>query len=160
MGRSIETRAVANVRSLAGSVAFAAALVMAAPAATAEQLVLYGSAADDHHLDLGQEGGVGNMILWHGALEDEQGSAVGTTTGRCLQVDDKGTHICDIVLDHEGHGMINANGIQTKEPTTATHTIIGGTSDYSGIHGSMTSDPVENGARFRYQLEYELELLP
>jgi hypothetical protein len=159
MVRSIRTSVPADIRAPAGGFALAVLLVGATPAA-AEQMVFFGSAAEDHHVDLGQKGGVGNMILWHADLEDEQGSAVGTTSGRCLQVDDEGTQLCNIILDHAGHGRINLNGIQKTEPTFSTHTIIGGTEDYAGVRGTMTTHPVEDGARFRYEIDYELSLLP
>ena len=160
MVRSIGTSVLTDIRGPAGGFTLAVLLVGATPVA-AEQMVLFGSAAEDHHVDLGQEGGVGNMNLWHANLEDEQGSVVGTTSGRCLQLDDEGTHLCNIILDHAGHGRINLNGIQTTEPTFfSAHTIVGGTEDYAGIRGTMTTHPVEDGARFRYEIDYELSLLP
>ena len=128
-------------------------LLMAASPAAGEPLTLYGLAADDSFVEFGRPGGIGDMIVWNAELQDEQGNQVGTDTGTCIQVDADGNHVCTMVLDHHGHGILTLSGVQAAEPGTSTLAIVGGSGDYAGATGAVTSRPVEDRARFRYEID-------
>jgi len=133
-----------------------ALLLVAAPAA-AEQMTLYSYAAGDHFVEFGREGGIGDLTVWNGELQDEAGNRLGTDAGTCIRVDAEGAHVCTIVIDHEGHGIINLNGVQKPEPRPSTLVIVGGTGAYEGITGSLSSTPVEDRARFKYEIDYRVD---
>jgi hypothetical protein len=130
------------------------ALLLAAGAAAAEQMTLYNVATGDHFVELGQEGGAGDMILWNSDMEDEAGNKLGTGAGTCIRLDAAGNHMCNLTIQHDGHGTINVSGVQVVEPETSTLTIVGGTGDYEGITGTVRSTPVEDRARFKYEIDY------
>ena len=134
----------------------AAAGILARPVA-AEQMTLYSLATGDRMVDLGQEGGAGNMTLWHSEIQDEAGNKLGTGAGACIRLDAAGNVMCDLVIEHDGHGTINVSGVQVVEPATATLTILGGTGAYQGATGTVRSTPVENRARFRYEIDYRVD---
>jgi hypothetical protein len=135
----------------------AAILLLAATPAAAERLTLYSLATGDRFVEFGRQGGVGDLILWNSELQDAQGNKVGTDTGSCIRVDAAGNHLCNIVIDHAGHGKMNFNGVQLTEPQISTLTILGGTDDYEGATGVIRSTPVEDRARFRYQIDYRTD---
>jgi hypothetical protein len=137
--------------------AICAALLIAAGAAAAEQLTLYNLATGDRFVELGQDGGVGDMTLWHSDLQDEQGNKLGTGAGVCTRLDAAGNHMCDLTIEHDGHGTLIVSGVQVVEPATATLTIVGGTGDYQGATGTVGSTPIEDRARFRYEIDYRIE---
>lgn len=127
-----------------------------APAA-AEQMTLYSAATDDHSIEFGREGGIGNETLWDSPLEDEAGNRVGTNAGHCIQVDREGARLCTIVFDHRDHGQITMTGVQRPEPEPSILTITGGTGRYEGITGTSRSTPVEDRARFEHELDYRID---
>lgn len=133
------------------------AILLLAGAASAEQMTLYSLATEDRFVDLGQEGGAGNMTLWHSEIQDEAGGKLGTGAGTCIRLDAAGNVMCDIVIEHDGHGTINVSGVQVAEPETATLTILGGTGVYQGATGTVRSTPVEDRARFKYEIDYRLD---
>lgn len=135
----------------------AATVLLAASPAAAEQMTLYSAATTDSFVEFGRKGGLGNMILWNAELQDEHGNKIGTDTGSCIQVDAEGNHVCNIILHHEGHGRMNLNGVQLVEPEISTLTIIGGTESYEGATGMIKSTPVEDRARFKYEIEYRTD---
>jgi hypothetical protein len=139
------------------AIMLAAALLSNAAPAAAEWLTLYSLATGDSFIESGREGGVGDMILWNSELQDEQGNRVGTDAGACIRVDAGGNHVCDIILDHEDRGLMNLSGVQLAEPRTSTLTIVGGTGAYEGITGVVESTPVEDRARFRYEIDYRTD---
>lgn len=49
------------------------------------------------------------------------------------------------------------NGVQLVEPETSTLTIVGGTDEYEGITGKIQSTPVEDRARFKYEVDYRID---
>jgi hypothetical protein len=137
--------------------AICAVILLFAGAAAAEQMTLYNVATGDHFVELGQEGGAGDMILWNSDMEDEEGSRLGAGAGTCVRVDAAGNHMCNMTIHHDGHGTINVNGVQVVEPATSTLTIIGGTGAYEGITGTVRSTPVEERARFKYEIHYRID---
>jgi hypothetical protein len=137
--------------------AICATLLVAASTAAAEQITLYNVATVDRFVELNQDGGVGNMILWHSDMEDERGNKLGTGAGTCIRLDPAGNHMCNLTIHHDGRGILNASGVQAVEPKTSTLTIIGGTGDYQGATGILESTPVEDRARFRYEIDYQTD---
>ena len=137
--------------------AIGAAVLLLAEAAAAEQLTLYSLATGDRFVELDQAGGAGNMTLWNSAIQDEQGNRLGTGAGVCIRLDAAGHHMCNLVIDHDGHGTINVSGVQVAEPATATLTMIGGTGEYQGATGTVESTPVEDRARFKYEIDYRTD---
>jgi Allene oxide cyclase barrel like domain len=134
-----------------------AALLLSAGAATAEQMTMYNVATGDHFVELGQDGGAGDTIVWNSDMEDEQGEKLGSGAGSCIQVDAAGNYMCSLTIGHDGHGTINASGFQAVAPATSILTIVGGTGAYEGITGTVRSTPVEQRARFRYEIDYRLD---
>jgi hypothetical protein len=65
--------------------------------------------------------------------------------------------MCDLTIEHDGHGTLIVSGVQVVEPATATLTIVGGTGDYQGATGTVGSTPIEDRARFRYEIDYRIE---
>jgi hypothetical protein len=137
--------------------AICAALLLAAGAAAAERITMYNIATGDHFIELDRDSGAGNMILWHSDMQDEQGKRLGSGAGTCIRIDASGNHMCNITIDHDGHGTLNVSGVQTVEPETSTLTIVGGTGDYQGATGTVRSTPVEDRARFRYEIDYRID---
>lgn len=131
--------------------------VLAATPALAEKLTLYSDASEDGFVALGKAGGKGDMIVWNSALEVEDGTAVGTNAGFCIRVDEPGNFMCDFIIDHEGHGQMAFSGVQVVEPSTSRVVITGGTGKYQGATGEVLSTPVENRARFRFDIDYRLD---
>ena len=139
------------------NVSIGVAILLLAGAAAAEQMTLYSLATADRFVDLGQAGGVGNMTLWNSELQDEAGNKLGTGAGVCIRLDAAGNIMCDLVIEHDGRGTINVSGMQVAEPATATVTILGGTGDYQGATGTVRSAPVEDRARFKYEIDYRVD---
>lgn len=134
--------------------AICAAILLTAGAAVAEQMTLFNVATGDHFVELGQDGSAGDMILWHSELQDEAGNRLGVGAGVCTRLDAAGNHFCNMTIHHDGRGAINASGMQAAEPAPSAMTIVGGTGDYEGITGTLRSTPVEDRARFKYEIDY------
>jgi hypothetical protein len=137
--------------------AIGAAVLLLAEAAAAGQMTLYSLATDDRFVELGQDGGAGNMTLWHSQIQDREGNRLGTGAGVCIRLDAAGNAMCEWVIQHDGRGAINVSGVQVAEPATATLTIVGGTGDYQGATGTVRSTPVEDRARFKYEIDYRTD---
>lgn len=133
-----------------------AATLSAMPAA-AEKLTLFSNAAEDGFVALEKPGGKGDMIVWNSALETEDGTQVGTNAGFCIRLDASGNFMCDFIIDHEGHGQMTFSGVQVVEPGTSRVVITGGTGKYRGAEGRVLSTPVENRARFRFDIDYRVD---
>ena len=137
--------------------AIGTAILLFAGSAAAEQMTLYNVATDDRFVELGKEGGAGDMILWHSEVQDEAGNRLGTGAGTCIRLDAAGNHFCNLTIHHDGRGAINASGMQAEEPAPSALTIVGGTGDYQGITGTLRSTPVEDRARFKYEIDYRTD---
>ena len=137
--------------------AICAVILLLAFDAAAEQMTLYNVATGDHFIGLGQEGGAGDMILWHSEVQDEAGTRLGVGAGTCIRLDAAGNHFCNLTIHHEGRGAINASGMQAEEPTPSALTIVGDTGDYQGITGTLRSTPIEDRARFKYEIDYRID---
>ena len=131
--------------------------MLIAGGAAAEQMTLFNVATDDRFVELGQAGGAGDMILWSSDMEDEAGNKLGTGAGTCIRLDAAGNYMCHMTIGHDDHGTINVSGVQMAEPETSTLTITGGTGDYQGATGTVRSTPVEDRARFKYEIDYRLD---
>ena len=99
------------------------------------------------------------MLVAAGAAAAEQITLynVATGAGTCIRLDAAGNHMCDLTIHHDGHGTLNASGVQAVEPEPSTLTIIGGTGDYQGATGTLKSTPVEDRARFKYEIDYRTD---
>lgn len=135
----------------------AAALLVVATPAAAERMTLYSVAEGDTFLESGRLDGIGDTTLWNAGLETEAGETVGSVAGSCVQIDDAGTHLCEIAIHHRGRGRMHVQGVQLPEPEPSALTIVGGSGDYAGITGTIESTPVEDRARFRYDIDYRLD---
>ena len=131
--------------------------MLAATPAAAETLTLFSNAEEDGYVKLGQPGSLGDMIVWNSALETKDGTVVGTNAGFCIRLDAPGNFMCDFIIDHEGHGQMTFSGVQVVEPGTSRVVITGGTGKYQGATGQVLSTPVENRARFRFDIDYRLD---
>jgi hypothetical protein len=137
--------------------AIGAAILLLAGAAAAEQMTLYNVATGDRFVELGQDGGVANMILWNSDMEDEQGDKLGTGAGTCIRVDAAGNHMCHMTIQLDGHGALIVSGLQVVEPAPSALAIVGGTGNYRGATGTVRSTPVEDRARFKYEIDYRTD---
>lgn len=122
--------------------------------ATAETLTLYNDARNDSFVALAQPNNAGDMIIWHSDMQTEDGRKVGTGSGTCTRLDQRGNYFCNFVIDHNGHGILAGSGVQRTEPEPSVFPITGGTGHYQGVTGTMTSIPVENRKRFKYDIDY------
>jgi hypothetical protein len=133
------------------------AAALLAPPALAETLTLFSNAEEDGFVGLGQPGGKGDLIVWNSALETQDRAVVGTNAGFCIRVDEPGNFMCDFIIGHEGHGQMTFSGVQVVEPGTSRVVITGGSGKYQGATGEVLSTPVENRARFRFDIDYRLD---
>lgn len=127
-------------------------------AATAERqsLTIYNDASDDAYLDLGQPGSIGDKILWRSEMQTFEGDPVGLGSGHCSRLDTDGNFFCSFIINLDDRGTIAGQGVQRTEPTPSVFPITGGTGAFEGIVGEMTSYPVEQRARFVYEINYRL----
>jgi len=135
--------------------ALATFLVSGASGAAAETLTVWSAAEGDSFLAAGRTDGIGDLILWHSDLEGEDGTAIGRNAGTCTRIDAEGSHFCSIVIYHDGAGALSFQGVQLPEPAPSRYVIIGGTGSYAGATGELEATPVENRARFRYDITFE-----
>jgi|GEM_PF-2954958 len=119
-------------------------------------LTVYNDATGDRYLSLEAEDGVGNQILWHSAMESEAGETIGTGSGHCTKLDAAENFFCVFNIELEGRGIIAGQGVQRTEPLNSIYPITGGTGEFEGISGTLESRPVEDRARFIYEIEYRL----
>jgi hypothetical protein len=122
----------------------------------AQALTVYNDARGDRYVSLSAEDGIGNQILWHSDMETEAGDRVGTGSGHCTKLDPDETYFCSFNIALDGRGIIAGQGVQKTEPQTSLYPITGGTGEFEGISGTLLSRPVEDRARFIYEIEYRL----
>ena len=131
-----------------------AAMISGPVFADAKQLTLYNDASGDTYLRFEQEGGIGNKILWRSDMQTESGDVIGTGSGHCTQLDADQNYFCSFVIDLHDRGILAGQGVQQTEPTPSTFPIVGGSGEFEGATGSMVSRPVEDRARFIYEITY------
>lgn len=135
--------------------ALALLLCLLAGTASAADLVLFSVAENDAFLSVGRPDGAGDKILWNSALELEDGTAAGRSAGYCIRLDAAGTNHCTLTVDHEGHGRMIIQGVEQPEPAPSIMVIVAGSGDYVGAAGEVTVRPVEDRARFRYDIDFQ-----
>ncbi len=129
-------------------------LVSCAAPAQSETLTVYNDATGDAYIQLEQKSGIGDQILWNSDMQTEDGTIIGTGSGHCTQLDSDRNFFCSFVISLTDRGIIAGQGVQLTEPLESTFAITGGTGEFAGISGQMTSTPVENRARFIYEIDY------
>ncbi len=129
-------------------------LLVQATSTWAQDVVLYSNAVDDAYLEAGTSDGVGDQILWNSPLEQADGTVVGRNAGHCVRVDAEGNFVCTMTLDQTGVGRLLFSGVQVVEPATSELMITAGTGDYAGATGIVLSTPVEDRARFRFDITF------
>ncbi len=127
----------------------------ATASAQAKELTLYNDASGDAYLRFENEDGIGNKILWRSNMQTESGEVIGIGSGHCTQVDADQNYFCSFVIDLDDRGIIAGQGVQRTEPLPSTFPIVGGTGEFEGVTGSMVSRPVEDRARFIYEITYQ-----
>ncbi len=137
---------------LAGLVGFVSMIWMSCSAA--DVLTVYNDAKDDVYVKLGQPGNVGDQILWHSDIQLADGTKVGTGSGKCARLDDAGNHFCSFVIELDSRGTLAGVGVQRTEPAISRFPIVGGTGEFRNIRGEIRSWPVEERARFLYEIEF------
>ena len=146
---------VARGIKLGACLASAIALASCAAPAQSETLTVYNDATGDAYVRLEQAGGVGDQILWNSDMQTEDGTVIGSGSGQCTQLDSDRNFFCSFVINLADRGIIAGQGVQLTEPLESTFAITGGTGEFEGIAGKMTSTPVENRARFIYEIDYQ-----
>ena len=124
--------------------------------ADAETLTVFADASHDSFLQTEQSEHIGDKIIWNSDLETESGERIGTASGHCTQLDAAKNFFCSAVIDLEDRGLISWQGVQRTEPEESTFPLNGGSGEFAGIMGELHSRPVEDRARFRYEIEYHL----
>lgn len=124
--------------------------------AQAETMTIYNVSSEDAYIEHGQAGGIGNKILWNSDVETKDGDVIGLGSGHCTQLDAAENFFCSFVVHIFERGMIAGQGVQRTEPLVSTMPIVGGTGEFEGITGTMQSRPVEDRARFIYEIEYTM----
>ena len=121
-----------------------------------QTLTVYNDASRDHYVSLTAADGIGNQILWHSDMQTQAGNAIGTGSGHCAKLDTAENHFCTFNIELDGRGIIAGQGVQRTEPLDSVYPITGGTGEFEGISGTLRSRPVEDRARFIYEIEYRL----
>lgn len=121
-----------------------------------ESMTIYNLASDDAFIAFEQPDNVGDKILWRSDVQTKEGLTLGLGSGHCTQLDDEANFFCSFVVDLYGRGMIAGHGVQRTEPEESVFPIIGGTGEFEGIVGEIHSRPVDDRARFVYDLKYSI----
>ena len=87
-------------------------------------------------------------------METESGDVIGVGSGHCTQLDAAENSYCSFSIHLEGRGIIAGQGVQLTEPLDSVYPFTGGTGEFEGITCSMISKPVEDRARFIYEITY------
>ncbi|MEL6724614.1 MAG: hypothetical protein AAFP81_12155 [Pseudomonadota bacterium] len=132
-----------------------AAGVSGIASAEPKSLTIYNDAAGDAYLRFEQADGIGNKILWRSDMQTEAGDVIGTGSGHCTQLDADQNYFCSFVIDLDDRGIIAGQGVRRTEPMPSSFPIIGGSGEFEGVTGTMISRPVEDRARFVYEIEYQ-----
>ena len=123
---------------------------------SARSLTVYNDASSDRYVSLSAENGIGNQILWHSDMQTQAGDPIGTGSGHCTKLDTAENHFCTFNIELDGRGIISGQGVQRTEPLDSIYPITGGTGEFEGISGTLRSRPVEDRARFIYEIEYRM----
>lgn len=143
-------------RRTVGLVALNVLLMGACTVANAETMTIYNVSSDDSYVRHGGPDGIGDKILWNSEVQTESGEVIGIGSGHCAQLDAAQNFFCSYVIDLDDRGMIAGQGVQRTEPMQSTFPILGGTGEFEGITGIVYTRPVEDRARFIYELEYQV----
>lgn len=139
-------------------IAIASGIILTAfgPTAVADDhvqtMTIYNDSSGDGYISFDRAGGIGDKILWNSDMQTEAGDRIGTGSGHCTQLDTERNFFCSFVITLDGRGMLAGQGVQRTEPTPSTYPIIGGTGEFDGVTGVMVSMPVEDRARFKYEI--------
>ncbi|NQY97445.1 MAG: hypothetical protein HRT82_09800 [Henriciella sp.] len=123
---------------------------------TTKSLTVYNDAVGDAYVSLDQEDGIGNQILWHSNMQTEAGDVIGISAGHCTRLDAADNFFCTFNIELDGRGIIAGQGVQRTEPLNSIYPITGGTGEFERITGTLVSRPVEDRARFIYEIAYRL----
>ena len=141
--------------------ALASGIILTASSAPAmaddhiQSMTVYNDASGDGYISFDRLNGIGNKIVWHSEMQTEAGDRIGTGSGHCTQLDADKNFFCSFVISLDGRGTLAGQGVQQTEPTPSTYPIIGGTGEFEGVTGTMVSMPVENRARFIYEISFQ-----
>ena len=119
-------------------------------------MTIYNDASGDSYLAFDLNHGIGDKIVWHSDMQTETGEVIGIGSGHCTQLDAEKNFFCSFNIELEGRGILAGQGVQQTEPTPSTYPIIAGTGEFKGATGTMISKPVEDRARFIYEIRYRL----
>ena len=112
-------------------------------------------ASGDGYISFDRVNGIGVKIVWNSDMQDEEGDRIGTGSVHCAQLDAEKNFFCSFVIGLDGTGMLAGQGVQQTEPMPSTNPIIGGTGEFEGATGKMDSMPVEDRARFVYEIYFK-----
>ena len=134
------------------------ALIISTPLAIADDhvktMTVYNDASGDTYQSFGHADGIGDKILWRSNMQTEDGEVIGVGSGHCTQLDAEKNFFCAFTIDLDGRGILAGQGVQLTEPAPSTYPITGGTGEFEGVTGSIVSMPVEDRARFVYEISY------
>lgn len=120
-----------------------------------QTMTIYNDASGDGYIAFDRVNGIGDKIVWNSEMQTETGDEIGTGSGHCTQLDAEKNFFCSFVIDLDGRGMLAGQGVQQTEPKPSTYPIIGGTGEFEGVTGKMVSMPVEDRARFIYEISFQ-----
>ena len=120
-----------------------------------QTMTIYNDASGDGYIAFDRVNGIGDKIIWNSEMQTEARERIGTGSGHCTQLDAERNFFCSFVIDLDGRGMLAGQGVQQTEPTPSTYPIIGGTGEFEGVTGEMVSMPIEDRARFIYEISFE-----
>lgn len=120
-----------------------------------QTMTIYNDASGDGYIAFDRVNGIGDKIVWNSEMQTEAGERVGTGSGHCTQLDAEKNFFCSFVIDLDGRGMLAGQGVQQTEPAPSMFPIIGGTGEFEGATGTMVSMPIEDRARFIYEISFQ-----
>ncbi|NQY41154.1 MAG: hypothetical protein HRT80_13765 [Henriciella sp.] len=142
-------------------IAIASGIILTAFSPTAvaddhvETMTIYNDASGDGYISFDRVNGIGDKIVCNSDMQDETGDRIGTGSGHCTQLDAEKNFFCSFVISLDGRGMLAGQGVQQTEPTPSTYPIIGGAGEFEGVTGKMVSMPIEDRARFVYEISFK-----
>jgi hypothetical protein len=142
--------------SLAAGIFITACIPVSSADGHIQTMTIYNDASGDGYLAFGLNNDIGDKIVWHSDMQTEAGDVIGVGSGHCTQLDAEKNFFCSFNIELEGRGILAGQGIQQTEPTPSTYPIIAGTGEFEGATGTMISKPVEDRARFIYEISYRL----
>jgi hypothetical protein len=110
-------------------------------------MVLVEHADEVTNIDQGDEGSsAGDQIIWGpNALYDEANATDtgATTQGICTAISSGDCVLIETIVFPDG-STLELQGVQPGEPTASTRTIVGGSGQYLGAHGTVTVEPTDD----------------